>query len=175
MTRTAMLCLLRRGLVAAACGLLATTASADGVRQPGDSARPGSRAAPRVHNVRLASWRSHNICPMHGAVHSVRSVDSLREWRDTLTQDEAGAVGRRVLWSREKVLVYAMAMQPTAGIRLEPASSVLRLKSGVLWWPVKRSPPGPVGMPITVQSRPCLIALVNRAQWHRIRVVERPL
>lgn len=175
MTRTAMSCLLRRGLVAAACCLLATAASADGVRQPGESGRTGAKSARAAHSVRLASWRSHDICPMQGAVRSVRSVDSLREWSDTLTQDEAGAVGRRVLWSREKVLVYAMALQPTAGIRLEPASSVLRLSSGVLWWPVKRSPPGPGGMPITVQSRPCLIALVNRAQWHRIRVVERAI
>ena len=175
MTRTAMFCLLRRGAVAAACALLASTAAADSTRKPGETGNPGRSAAQRSHSVRLASWRSHNICPMQGAVHSVRSVDSLREWRDTLTQDEAGAVGRRVLWSREKVLVYAMAIQPTAGIRLEPASSVLRLKSGVLWWPVKRSPPGPGGMPITVQSRPCLIALVNRAQWHRIRIVERTI
>lgn len=111
---------------------------------------------------------------MHGAVRSVRSVDSMREWRDTFNLDETGAVGRRVLWSREKVLVYAMALRPNDGIRLEPASSVLRLSSGVLWWPVRREQIAPKEVAITVKSRPCLIALVNRAQWHRIRVVERP-
>jgi hypothetical protein len=173
MIRSTMLCLIRWGFLSVACTLLAASAWADSVPGPGEKRRSGFVAPPRTPMVRLTSWRSHSVCPMQGTVRSVRSVDSLREWRDTLSTDEAGAVGRRVLWSREKVLVYAMATQPDLGIQLEPAGSVLRLSSGVLWWPVKRSPPPPDRVPVTVQSRPCLIALVNRAQWHRIRVIER--
>jgi hypothetical protein len=175
MNRIALLCLIRRCFVGAACALMVASAWADGVAGPGERGQGRSTAVHKTPAVRLVSWRAHNICPMQGAVRSVRSVDSLREWRDTLTADETGAVGRRVLWSREKVLVYAMALQPNVGTRLEPASSVLRLSEGILWWPVKRIPPEPAGSPITVQSRPCLIGLVNRAQWHQIRIVERQI
>jgi hypothetical protein len=154
------------GLLLAAAG---AQADAAGRNDPELRTRPTTRIAA----VKLLSWRAHNICPIQGAVRTVRSIDSVGEWRDTVSLDEAGGVGRRVLWSREKALVYALALEPTTGVQLEPASSTLRLNSGVLWWPVRLSGPGTAGMPITVQSRPCLIALVNRAQWHRVRVVER--
>ncbi|MEY8878698.1 MAG: hypothetical protein AB9M60_19480, partial [Leptothrix sp. (in: b-proteobacteria)] len=188
------------------------------------------------------AWRSHASCPMPIAVRSARSIDSLREWRDTLTTDEVDAIGRRVLWSREKVLVYAQGRSRGAvkvatqggsklagkasakgrdDLPIEPAAAVLRLQSGVLVWPVQRRKPGAapsavpggetegIEPPTDVQTTafapakssaeaasatpaesararlkaaarsagpasPCLIALVNRAQWHTIRVVERP-
>jgi hypothetical protein len=173
MTRTAMLRLIRRGFVGAACALLTLTSWADGTTGPGEKAQARNKVAHRFVAVRLVSWRAHSTCPMQGSVRSVRSVDSEREWRDTLSFDEIDAVGRRVLWSREKVLVYAMATQPSVGILLEPATSALRLSQGTLWWPVKRTSQTQNGPPITVQSRPCLIGLVNRAQWHQIRIVER--
>lgn len=163
----ANLCLGGATLLAPALGLAAPAATgpAPADRQPG--------ARPRVQAVRVLATRSHTQCPLPGQKIAVLSIDSPQEWTETLQQDEASTAGRAIRWSREQVLVYAMNQQPTLGVSVEPAARVLSLHSGVLMWPVREVRPGPGQMAATALSRPCLVAIVKRAYWQRIRIVRK--
>ncbi len=151
---------------------LAEPALADTTTPSGPRAAPDARARLAALNrpIKLLASRSHDFCPMGGSTRAIRTIDSRNEWGDTLTIDEAGGLGRRVLWSREKVLVYAEDLQPATGKQLESATDLLRLKSGVLWWPVRDAPGNPLHAGVQPKVRPCVIAAVNRATWHRVRV-----
>ena len=174
------------------CGLAPTLAQAQSPSQapapaqspaparkdPATSARESKRAEqpgprPHVQAVRILTTRSHSQCPLPGQKIAVLSIDSPQEWAETLQKDEASVAGRSIRWSREQVLVYAMNQQPTLGVSVEPASRVLSLNSGVLMWPVREIRPGPGQMAATALSRPCLVAIVKRAYWQRIRIVRK--
>ena len=162
----ANLCLGGATLLAPALGLAAPAAGpASPDREPG--------ARPRVQAVRVLATRSHAQCPLPGTKIAVLSIDSPQEWTETLQQDEASTAGRTIRWSREQVLVYAMNQQPTLGVSVEPAARVLSLHSGVLMWPVREVRPGSGQMAATALSRPCLVAIVKRAYWQRIRIVRK--
>lgn len=161
-----------RGRVSAV--LLAPTlalAAASAAGQAGPDREPGAR--PHVQAVRVLATRSHAQCPLPGKKLAVLSIDSPQEWTETLLQDEVSMAGRAIRWSREQVLVYAMNQQPTLGVSIEPAGRVLSLHSGVLMWPVREIRPGPGDMAATATSRPCLVAIVKRAYWQRIRIVRK--
>ncbi|MGY0194268.1 hypothetical protein ACWA7J_04250 [Leptothrix sp. BB-4] len=147
-------------------------AQADTVTPSGPRAAPDARAKLANLNrpIKVLASRSHAFCPLAGSARTVRTIDSRNEWADTLSIDEAGGLGRRVLWSREKVVVYAEDLQPASGRELESATDLLRLKAGVLWWPVRDTPGNPLHAGLQPKTRPCVIAAVNRAQWHRVRV-----
>jgi hypothetical protein len=149
-----------------------TAARADTVSPSGTRSQPDARARKAALNrpIKVLASRSHGFCPIGGTARTVRTIDSRNEWSDTLTTDESGGLGRRVLWSREKVLVYAEDLQPASGRKLESATDLLRLKSGVLWWPVRDMPGNPLQAGVQPKTRPCVIAAVSRAQWHRVRV-----
>jgi hypothetical protein len=136
---------------------------------PLDSTSSGQQ----VQAVRVLATRAHTQCPLGGKKLAVLSIDSPREWKEKLLQEETAVVGRPIKWSREQVLVYAMNQQPTLGVGIEPASRVLALNSGVLMWPVKETRPGPGQMAAQALSRPCLVAVVKRAYYQRIRIVRR--
>jgi hypothetical protein len=126
-----------------------------------------------VQAVRVLATRSHTQCPLPGQKIAVLSIDSRQEWAETLLQDEVSVAGRGIRWSREQVLVYAMNQQPTLGVSVEPAGRVLSLQSGVLMWPIREVRPSPGQMAATALSRPCLVAIVKRAYWQRIRIVRK--
>jgi hypothetical protein len=149
-----------------------TPVRADTVTPSGPRAAPDARARLAALNrpIKVLASRSHAFCPMSGTARSVRTIDSRNEWTDTLSIDESGGLGRRVLWSREKVVVYAEDLQPASGRQLESATDLLRLKSGVLWWPVRDATGNPLHSGVQPKNRPCVIAAVSRAQWHRVRV-----
>lgn len=160
-------------LLFVAVGLITPTAArADTVTPSGARPQPDARARQAALNrpIKVLASRSHGFCPIGGTARTVRTIDSRNEWADTLTTDESGGLGRRVLWSREKVLVYAEDLQPASERRLESATDWLRLKSGVLWWPVRDLPGNPLHTGLQPKMRPCVIAAVSRAQWHRVRV-----
>ncbi len=139
----------------------------------GDQARKPTPAAQATQRVRILTSKAHAQCPLSGQKMAVLSVDSAQEWGETLQQDETAVAGRSIRWSREQVLVYAMNQQPTLGVSVEPAGQALALKSGVLFWPVHEQRPGPGRMAATATSRPCLVAIVKRAYWQRIRIVRK--
>jgi hypothetical protein len=100
------------------------------------------------------------------------SIDSPREWEDTIEhQDELTALGRRVRWANERVLVYALESRPHAGVRLDSPSRVIRLSQGILYWPVRQTLPDAATEKATVLTRPCVMTTIDRAYWQRIKVV----
>ena len=100
------------------------------------------------------------------------SIDSPREWEDTIErQDEVTALGRKVRWARERVLVYALESKPYAGVRLDSPSRVIRLAHGVLYWPVRQVQPETGANKASVLTRPCVMTTIDRAYWQRIKVV----
>jgi hypothetical protein len=126
-----------------------------------------------VQRVRILTSRSHSQCPLAGSKIAVHSIDSPQEWVDTLQKNEVAVAGRAIRWSREQVLVYAMNQQPTQGVSVEPAGQVLALKSGVLFWPVHELRPGAGKAAASSSSRPCLVAVVKRTYFQRIRIVRK--
>ena len=134
------------------------------------SASPSRAAAPTV--VRVLSSRSHMQCPLPGKNTRLLSIDSPQEWEDTIEhQDEATALGRKVRWARERVLVYALEARPYAGVRLDSPSRMIRLAHGVLYWPVRQVMPEPGIAKATTLTRPCVMTTIDRAYWQRIKIV----
>lgn len=125
--------------------------------------------------VRVISSRSHMQCPLPGKNSRVLSIDSPREWEDTIEhQDEVTALGRKVRWSRERVLVYALDNKAHAGVRLVTPSKSIRLSHGILYWPVRQILPEQGAMKAMVPTRPCVMTTIDRAYWQRIKVVPAP-
>lgn len=164
-------------------GLLSLASWAAFAASPGDgpgasasaaaSARAQAEPARRAQGLRLLATRSHTQCPLPGKKIAVLSIDSRQEWRDHLEGDESSVAGRPIRWAREQVLVYAMNQQPTLGVRVEPAARQLTLHGGLLFWPVREIRPGPGELAATATSRPCLVAVVKRSYFQRIRIVRR--
>lgn len=140
----------------------------------GDAAAAGARnGRGSAQAVRVLATRSHAQCPIPGKKLAVMAIDSAQEWAEELLQDEVSTAGRPIRWTREQVLIYAMNQQPTLGVSVEPASRVLTLHSGVLMWPVREIRPGAGQMAATATSRPCLVAIVKRAFWQKIKIVRK--
>lgn len=135
------------------------------------SSRNAGRSA--VQAVRVLASRSHAQCPIPGKKLAVMAIDSAQEWSEKMQQDEVAVTGRAIRWPREQVLIYAMNQQPTLGVSVETASRVLTLHSGLLMWPVREVRPGAGQMAATATSRPCLVAIVKRAFWQKIKIVRR--
>ncbi|MFM2343007.1 MAG: hypothetical protein RLZZ592_2660 [Pseudomonadota bacterium] len=154
-------------------GALATTAFARPAWAATDSGpgRAGNTTLLRVH-----ATRSHMHCPLPGRKQRLIGIDSPAEWTDTLEQQgEEAALGRKVRWSRERVIVFAPDMQDrhAEAVRLESPAQMIRVSDGVLYWPVRQRA---IDDPAARQMRPCVMAIIDRAFWQRIRVVPaRPL
>ena len=133
----------------------------------------GSRGATLL---RVHATRSHMHCPLPGRQQRLIGIDSPAEWEDTIEQQgEVAALGRKVRWNHERVLLYAVDMQgrQAVPVRLESPSPMIRLTGGVLYWPVRQRPIEGIDVR---SARPCVMAIIDRAFWHRIRVVPtRPL
>jgi hypothetical protein len=122
--------------------------------------------------VRVLSTRSHMQCPLPGKNTRLLSIDSPREWEDTIDhQDEITALGRKVRWAKERVLVYALESKRYAGLRLDSPTRVIRLAHGVLYWPVRQVMPESGPDKSNAPTRPCVLTTIDRAYWQRIKVV----
>ncbi len=154
-------------------GVLATTVCARPAWAAADASqkRGGSTTLLRVH-----ATRSHMHCPLPGRQQRVIGIDSPAEWTDTIEQQgEVAALGRKVRWSRERVIVFAPDMQgrQADALRLESPAQMVRVSDGVLYWPVRQRA---IDDRTAQQMRPCVMAIIDRAFWQRIRVVPaRPL
>ena len=139
---------------AAAAGMLAMSACA-GV------------AAPAV-----PAQRSHAQCPLAGTEARSLLIDSAADWQAVWPGDEAAALGRPVDWEVERVLVHALAQQPTLGVRVEavalgapPAGAMPRLGLRV-------TRPAPGAMAAMALSRPCVVVAVARGHWRSVLLVD---
>lgn len=156
------------------CGSL-SAAAAQGLQLARNGAEADQSGAARARQavlLRVLSARGHMQCPLPGRNARLLSIDSPREWEDTIEQqDEITALGRKVRWARERVVVYALDARPHAGVRLESPARMLRLSQGILYWPVRQVLPEPGRDKATVLTRPCVLATIDRAYWQRIKVV----
>jgi hypothetical protein len=154
-----------------ACLLLAAVAFSSAEVSAQGPSPTKSRAAPTT-TLRVISTRSHMQCPLPGKNSRVLSIDSPGEWEDTIEQqDERTALGRKVRWSKERVLVYALESRPHAGVRLESPARVIRISQGILYWPIRQILPDQRTEKATVLTRPCVMTTIDRAYWHRIKIV----
>jgi hypothetical protein len=135
----------------------------------------GAADRTRATFLRVHATRSHMQCPLPGRSRKLLSIDSPGEWEDTIErQDELTALGRKVRWANERVLVYALETQHGTDPRLESPVRVVRLSQGVLYWPVRQRQSegtGTAGQRPSTQTRPCVLAIIDRAFWQHIRVV----
>lgn len=165
-------------VIVVAAGLGVPTAQAQPVqvvarKSVTDSGPSASKSlAPAFTALRVISSRSHMQCPLPGKNSRVLSIDSPREWDDTIErQDEITALGRKVRWAKERVLVYALDSKPYAGVRLDSPSRFIRLSNGVLYWPVRQIMPEMGTEKASVLTRPCVMTTIDRAYWQRIKIV----
>ena len=150
-----------------ATGLVTPNIQAQTAQSAASKSRP-----PAITALRVISTRSHMQCPLPGKNTRVLSIDSPREWDDTIErQDEVTALGRKVKWAKERVLVYALESKPHAGVRLDSPSRFIRLSNGVLYWPVRQIMPDRGAEKATVLTRPCVMTTIDRAYWQRIKIV----
>jgi len=156
LTRTGLRWLLQ----ALACAALAAPALAA-------STATASRASP--NHVRVLASKYHEACPMSAQRRTVLSIDSAREWDSVLPGSSVeDTTGRKVRWSREQVLLYAPPPSRQELALSSPAKGLL-LSSGVLYWPVDEKPNGPASRKA---SHSCLVSVVTRAYWQRIKIVD---
>lgn len=151
-----------------------STAAAQSIQPTRNAAEADRTSQQRKHQtvLRVLSSRGHMQCPLPGRNTRLLSIDSPREWEDTIeNQSEVTALGRKVRWARERVLVYALDAKPYAGVRLESPARMLRLSQGILYWPVRQIQPDAGREKATALTRPCVLATIDRAYWHRIKVV----
>lgn len=164
----------RRGRLLGGLMLLAAGLAAQGAQaaEPAAASRAGSGST----LLRVLATRSHMHCPVPGRAARVASIDSPGEWDDVIEQQgEVAALGRKVRWNHERVLLYAVDMQggQAVPVRLESPSPMIRLTGGVLYWPVRQRPIEGIDVR---SARPCVMAIIDRAFWQRIRIVPtRPL
>lgn len=127
-----------------------------------------SRAEPR--HVRVLSSQFHRQCPLAGPKAQALAIDSLAEWDSVLPgRDLVAHTGRDVRWSRERVIVYAAAPSPNVTDLVSPAKGLL-LSRGILYWPVDEHPSS--ARAASKSDRSCLVSVVTRAYWQRIRVID---
>jgi len=162
--------------IAMAAALVTPVAQAQAVqvavRKNASENGPAASKSPAVTVLRVISTRSHIQCPLPGKNSRVLSIDSPREWDDTIErQDEVTALGRKVRWTKERVLVYALDSKPYAGVRLDSPSRFIRVSNGVLYWPVRQVMPDMGAEKAAVLTRPCVMTTIDRAYWQRIKIV----
>lgn len=163
-------------VIAMAAALVTPVAQAQAVqvavRKNASENSPAASKSPAITVLRVISTRSHIQCPLPGKNSRVLSIDSPREWDDTIErQDEVTALGRKVKWTKERVLVYALDSKPYAGVRLDSPSRFIRMSNGVLYWPVRQVMPDMGAEKATVLTRPCVMTTIDRAYWQRIKIV----
>ena len=132
-----------------------------------DALASGSSRTPRIEQQ-----RGHAICPLPGRDEQALLIDTRDEWRALVSADETRALGRKVRWSRERVLLYAMPQQPTLGIQVA-ATGVVRTGPGdppQLGLRVVR--PAPDAMAATALSRPCVFVALSRGAWREVRLTD---
>jgi hypothetical protein len=143
-------------VVAVAAALTALPVAASG---------EGSAARPRVE-----AQRGHAQCPLSGLDERSLLLDNATQWHSIVSAGEVQALGRKVRWGRERVLVHALAQQPTLGVRV---SAVGIARSGPVRSPrldLRITRPAPDELAATALSRPCVFVALTRGAWSEIRV-----
>lgn len=118
----------------------------------------------------IAAQRGHAVCPLAGRDAQAVLIDQPAQWPATLSASESQALGRPVDWRHERVLVVALAQQPTAGIRVALAPEVPHQSREALSVRLLVTRPGADEMAAMVLTRPCVVAAIPRGGWRAVRV-----
>jgi hypothetical protein len=150
-----------RGLRMTTAALIATLLCIGAQAAPDDPPRP-----------KVEAQRGHAQCPLPGQDERTLLIDSPAQWRALVTTGEAQALGRKVRWKRERVLVHALAQQRTLGIQVAVIGVA---RAGPLLSPrldVRVTRPAPDAAAATALSRPCVFVALTRGAWHEVRVAD---
>lgn len=118
----------------------------------------------------VTEQRSHAQCPLGGDEAQVLLLDAGSSFTAWLGRDESTVLGRTVDWRRERVLVVAMARQPTAGIAIGLESAVPHVGRREIRATARVTRPAPGDMAATVLTRPCVVATIPRGAWRLVSV-----
>lgn len=118
----------------------------------------------------ITTQRSHANCPLAGQDEQALLIDQPAQWTAMLSASEAQALGRPVDWRRERVLVVALARQPTAGIGVALAPEVPHQSREALTARLIVTRPGTDEMAALVLTRPCVVATIPRGGWRAVKV-----
>ena len=130
-----------------------------------------AQAPAQTHRPGIEAQLAHAHCPLPGEDERTLLIDSPAQWRAIVPTDEVQALGRKVRWNRERVLVSALAQQPTLGVRVTASVARKRVAS-TLHLTLVVTRPGPDEMAMTALSRPCVFVALTRGAWRQVRVVD---
>lgn len=126
---------------------------------------------------RVQAQASFAQCPVGGSVDrpTLRVFESAAQWQSETRLNERATFGREIGWSRERVVLFALAQQPTLGVRIHLDSERVAARNGVLRVPIEVRRPGAAESSATALSRPCVMLAAARAArrgWHSVQVVD---
>lgn len=113
-------------------------------------------------------------CPSPGDAQLLELIDDAARF-DALFPGTgpSGLFGRDVVWQRERVVLFALDQKPTLGYSVQLARRWLSARQRTLTLPVKLVEPRPDQKVQTALSRPCVVAIVTRANWSKARVIDK--
>lgn len=118
--------------------------------------------------------RSHVQCPLASREPATWVIDSESGWhaRQAATPSDE-ALGRPVRWSRERLLIYSIGLQPTLGHSVRLAGTdFARLGTRQLGLRIEVRHPAPDEMAATALSSPCLVVAVPRGRWRSVQLLD---
>ena len=122
--------------------------------------------------LQVQAQRSHAQCPLAGQDERSLLIDNAAQWRATLAADETQALGRAVDWRHERVLVHALAQQPTLGVRVAAVALGPQPAGASPPLGLRITRPAADSMAATALSRPCVVVAVARGGWRALRLVD---
>lgn len=154
----------RQAIVSIACGMCVASGPSLGL------AASVVSSTPLGGGPLLQLQQAHGQCPINGSDARSMLIDSAGQWRGAVLADERAALGRSVRWRQERVLVMAMARQPTLGVSVS-LSEPQRQPSGRGAPPrvsVHVARPAEGDMAQAALSRPCVFAVLRRGPWRAV-------
>lgn len=124
-----------------------------------------------MDSLKVLAQRGHAQCPLAGTEERTLLIDSAADWRIVWNVDEAAALGRAVDWPRERVLVHALAQQPTLGVQVD-ASALGTATGEVPRLGLRVTRPAAGEMAAMALSRPCVVVAVPRGAWQALQLVD---
>lgn len=122
----------------------------------------------------VSGARGHVQCPLASRDPVTWVIDRETDWRalqPVTSGDEA--LGRPVRWSRERLLIHSIGLQPTLGHSVRLAGTEFtRLGARQLGLRIEVRHPAPDEMAATALSSPCLVVAVPRGRWRSVQLLD---
>lgn len=122
--------------------------------------------------VAIVAQRAHAQCPVTGTEARTLWLRQAGQWSAAIGADEASAVGRSIDWSREQVVLQALAQQPTTGHSIAPAADSGSVEDGVLKLSMRIRRPAPDAMVGMAFTRPCVLLVLPSGSWREVLLID---